>query len=243
MFAPVAKLTPAQGGHVTVAVIEDNLDLRECVVLNLEARGIATSAFADGASFDAALQGGGVWQVLVLDVGLPGEDGLSIARRMRTSHPELGIVMLTALGTVDDRIIGMNIGADIYLVKPASMDELAAAIQAVARRLAQTASDALAWHLDTTLMTILSPDGAKTQLSYGETAIFQVLARDPDHFGARDDLVAAMNKRPEVYDPRAFEVTMSRLRRKLGTAAPLKSVRNRGYVFAARLIILGQGRS
>ena len=235
-------MTTHPGSPIAVAVIEDNLDLRDCVLLNLEARGFATSAFADGAAFDSALRNGAVWQVLVLDVGLPGEDGLSIAKRMRASHPALGIVMLTARGTVDDRIVGMNIGADIYLVKPASMDELAAAIHAVARRLAQTASDALTWRLDTTLMTLQPPDGAKIQLTYSDTAVLKTLAQSPDHFGARDDLVAAMDKRPEVYDPRAFEVAMSRLRRKLGPAAPLKSVRAKGYAFSARLIVLTQER-
>jgi DNA-binding response OmpR family regulator len=77
--------------------------------------------------------------VLLLDLSLPGEDGLSIARRLRQSHPLLGIIMLTARSTVADRVKGLHAGADMYMAKPVDMGELAAAVQAVARRLATLA--------------------------------------------------------------------------------------------------------
>ncbi|MCX7239108.1 MAG: response regulator [Burkholderiales bacterium] len=117
-----------------VAIIEDNADLLDDLVLNISLRGMLPCAFANGAEFDAAMQHGRPWSVLLLDLGLPGEDGLSIARRLHQSDPLLGIIMLTARSTVADRIAGMNAGADLYLVKPVDMGELAAAIQAVARR-------------------------------------------------------------------------------------------------------------
>lgn len=224
--------------NIAVAIVEDNADLLDDLVLNLSWRGIVPTPFLNGAAFDAALRDGASWRVLVLDLGLPGEDGLSIARRMRESHPQIGIVMLTAHGAVADRIQGFTDGADIYLVKPADMGELAAAIKTVARRIPASDLDHEVWRIDTVGMRLLDPDGKVTDLSYSEIALVRALAESPDHFCETDALVVALGKDPSVYDSRALQVLLSRLRLKLGNESPLKAVRARGYLFAAKLAVL-----
>ncbi len=224
--------------NIAVAIVEDNVDLLDDMVLNLSWRGIAPTAFADGAAFDATMVKDCPWNVLVLDLGLPGEDGLSIARRLRASHPLLGIIMLTARGSTADRIQGLTDGADIYMVKPVDMGELAAAIKAVSRRLHTAGDNTPAWRLDAIGMRLLSPDGKEIELSYLEASLLQMLAESPDHFCETNALVLAIGKNPEAYNPRALQVMLSRLRQKLGEESPLKAVRARGYIFAAKLALL-----
>lgn len=225
-------------GKTAIAVIEDNLDLNKYLVLSLSFRGFAPTAFKDAETFFAALNSGGEWKVIVLDLGLPGEDGLSVARRMRTTHPELGIIMLTGRGSLKDRIRGRNEGADIYLVKPTDMDELAAAIQAIVRRLPTRADTPRTWQLDPEHSTLSSPGGEINLLTYTELAIVKALQQSPDHFCSRIALMVAMAKNPEAYDERALEMAISRLRKKLGPECPLKSVRFRGYAFSDNLTVL-----
>jgi DNA-binding response OmpR family regulator len=223
---------------IAVAIVEDNADLLDDLVLNLSWRGIVPTPFLNGASFSAALRAGASWRVLVLDLGLPGEDGLSIARRLRESHPLMGIIMLTAHGSVADRIQGLTDGADIYLVKPADMGELAAAIKSIARRLPESGFAPEIWRVDTVGQRLLDPGGKAIELSHSETAMVRALAQSPDHFCETDALVAAIGKDPHVYDSRALQVLLSRLRLKLGDESPLKAVRAKGYIFAAKLDLL-----
>jgi DNA-binding response OmpR family regulator len=223
---------------IAVAIVEDNADLLDDLVLNLSWRGIVPTPFLNGAAFNAALRDGRSWQVLVLDLGLPGEDGLSIARRLRESNPQMGIIMLTAHGSIADRIQGLTDGADIYLVKPADMGELAAAIKSVARRIPETGSASPAWRVDTVGIRLIDPNGKATDLSYSEFALVRALAQSPDHFCETDTLVVAIGKDPRVYDSRALQVLLSRLRLKLGDESPLKAVRAKGYIFAAKLTLV-----
>lgn len=220
---------------IPIAIIEDNFDLLDDLVLNLSRRGINPNGFSNGAEFDLAMKNGCPWSVLVLDLGLPGEDGLSIARRLRETDPVLGIIMLTARGEISDRITGLIDGADMYLIKPVDMGELAAAVKAVARRVTPVLDTSDAWLLDPVNMKLTSPSGRDIELTYTETQIISQLASSPDHFGERDALVQAIGKNPDAYDPRALEVMLSRLRQKLGEESPLKAVRARGYIFAAKL--------
>jgi DNA-binding response OmpR family regulator len=224
--------------NIAVAIVEDNADLLDDLVFNLSWRGIVPTPFLNGAGFDAAMRDGRSWQVVVLDLGLPGEDGLSIARRLRASHPLMGIIMLTAHGSVADRIQGLTDGADIYLVKPADMGELAAAIKTVARRLPESALAPQVWRVDTVGMRLIDPGGKEIELSHSEIALVRALAQSPDHFCETDALVVAIGKDPHVYDSRALQVLLSRLRLKLGNESPLKAVRAKGYIFAAKLDLL-----
>lgn len=227
-------LIQVTGPHI--AVLEDNPDVLDDLLFNLEHRGFVVDGFAAGQIFDSALIAGCPWQVLVLDLGLPGEDGLSIARRLRKSHPQLGLIMLTARGSLADRIRGMTEGADIYLSKPVDMDELAACIHAVLRRVAPKKSEDT-WVLDQSHQCLISPAGCKFDLSFYDYRIILVLAEAAGKPIKRDVLVACLEKNPNDYDYRALEMTISRLRKKLGGDAPVRAVRNKGYAFAAEIIL------
>lgn len=222
---------------LSVAVVEDNADLLDDLLFNLRYRGFDASGFPDGAALDMALDGGQGWSVVVLDLGLPGEDGLSIARRLRQTRPALGILALTARGRVGDRIKGLEEGFDLYLVKPVDMDELAAAIRAVARRVAPVDTTTPIWHLDPRGLSILCPDGERLALSLHELRLLEALARASGQPVAREGLVQAMGKDPQAYDPRALEVTFSRLRMKLGGQGLISSVRGQGYRFSGRIVL------
>ena len=220
-----------------IAIIEDNADVLDDLLFNLRRLGFDVSGFPDGAALDAALAAGQAWPVLVLDLGLPGEDGLSIARRLRQSHPAVGTIALTARGRLEDRVAGLNEGFDLYLVKPVDITELAAAIRAIARRVAQLGQTVPLWRLEALEPSLIRPDGERLPLAIHEFHLLQALAAGvPDQPVARDDLIRAMGKDPETYDPRALEVVLSRLRAKLGDQGPLKAVRGQGYRFSARLV-------
>lgn len=221
-----------------IAIIEDNLDLLDDLVFNLAHRGFAPDGFDSGEAFDAALSAGCPWLVLILDLGLPGEDGLSIARRLRNSQPGLGIVMLTARGKLEDRIQGLADGADSYLCKPVDMDELAMTVRAVMRRVApiQGAAGTDIWTLDIAGYCLVRPDGRRIPLGYADLLIIKTLAAASGMPVDRDQLVVAIGKDPDVYDMRAMEMTMSRLRKKLGEDSPITAARGKGYVFSARIV-------
>ncbi|NGM21657.1 response regulator [Roseomonas stagni] len=116
-----------------IAVVEDEADLREVVVDYLRLQGFAVCACADGAALDAALAAGPV-DVVLLDLNLPREGGLSIARRLRALPRPPGIIMVTALGETVDRIVGLEIGADDYIGKPFELREMLARLRSVLRR-------------------------------------------------------------------------------------------------------------
>jgi DNA-binding response OmpR family regulator len=220
---------------IQVAVIEDNPDLRDDLVFTLSHQGLTVAGFGLGAEFDRALVSGASFHVLVLDLGLPGESGLSLARRLRRSHPDLGIVMLTARSSLADRIRGLSDGADLYLNKPADMGELAASIRAVARRVVRPTPAEVVWRLDGVGMHVTRPDGVSIPISLQENLLLRCLCSAPGHFASRRELIAALGKDEVSYDERTLEVTLSRLRRKLGAEAPLKALRGKGYKFTAPL--------
>ena len=220
---------------VTLAVVEDNPDVLDDLLFNLRRQGFDVIGFSDGVALDAALAQGHDWTVLVLDLGLPGEDGLSIARRLRQTHPALGIIALTARGRLQDRIQGLDEGIDLYLVKPIDLAELGAAIRAVARRINQLSFHHPVWRLDPAGYRLVRPDGVLIVLTPVEFQILQTLAGAHAKPVSRNDLIQAIGRSPDAYDPRALEVALSRLRAKLGDHSPIRAVRNQGYQFVADL--------
>jgi DNA-binding response OmpR family regulator len=130
---------------------------------------------------------------------------------------------------------GSDEGIDLYLVKPIDLAELGAAIRAVARRVNQLNTHVPVWRLEPDGYILVRPDGKIIILTLMEFQILQALAVAGAKPVERDALIQAMGRKPDAYDPRALEVTLSRLRSKLGANSPLKAVRNRGYRFMARL--------
>lgn len=219
-----------------IAIVDDIPELREDVHDLLTAAGHEVAAAMDGRSLDDLLSRFPA-EIVILDIGLPGENGLHIARRLRADHPELGIIMLTGRSALPDRLAGHREGADHYLCKPVEPEELLLVVNTLARRL--PTDQRSGWALDTAGLRLIAPCGQATSLTASETCVLEVIARSPQRQGSRRQLVEALGFDWENYDERRLESIMSRLRRKLsaemGREAPLRALRGQGYGFVEAL--------
>ncbi|MBI2320490.1 MAG: two-component system response regulator OmpR, partial [Betaproteobacteria bacterium] len=205
-----------------ILVVDDDLRLRDLLQRYLSAQGFAVSAVAEAASMDKVLARER-FDLLVLDLMLPGEDGLSVCRRLRGANDAIPIIMLTARGEEVDRIIGLEMGADDYLPKPFNPRELVARINAVLRRRAAPlppgAPAASAESVSFGGMTVnlatrtLERDGKTVSLTTGEFALLKVLVTHPRTPLSRDKLMElARGREYDVFD-RSIDVQVSRLRK------------------------------
>ncbi len=185
----------------------------------------------------------------LLDVNMPGENGLSLARWLRDTHPRIGIVMLTSAADSVDRIVGLELGADDYIPKPFELREVLARVRAVLRRsqmpAATVATPVVApatqpvrfgrCTLDVDARKLWGPDETEVELSASEFDLLALFARHPNRPLSRDHIMEQAHQRGwEVFD-RSIDLRILRLRRKIeaNPANPqiLKTVRNVGYVF------------
>ena len=223
-----------------VGLIEDNADYRTEVAFHLRRADIEIVLESDGIGVDDQLENCPC-DVLVLDLGLPVEDGLVIARRLRERRPGLGIVMLTARGSLDDRLAGLEKGADAYLVKPVDMRELVATLYSVQRRLAATPSVATVqhWTLDPRTLSLTSPKGQAIKLSVNEVELLKQLGAADGAPVSRRELAQALGYPNPDFDDRRLEVAFSRLRQKIEAIEPdstvIRAARGQGYLFAGIL--------
>ncbi|RJG05392.1 DNA-binding response regulator [Noviherbaspirillum cavernae] len=221
-----------------IALVEDNDSLRTELAFHLTCAGHAVTGLADGAALDLHLATQPC-RLVVLDLGLPGEDGLSICARLRQSRPEIGIVMLTARGMAHDRLAGLQGGADAYLVKPAPAEELLAVITNLLRRLAAAgsvpaAAPAPAWIFNQRKLTLTAPNGEMLTLTHAESLLLQTLQRNAPEPASRRQLVEALGGNYLDFAEHRLEVAISRLRRKLSQAWPeaeaIRAARGVGYL-------------
>jgi two-component system phosphate regulon response regulator OmpR len=226
-----------------ILVVDDDLRLRELLQRYLSEQGYSVQTAADGAGMDRALAGMR-FDALVLDLMLPGEDGLTICRRLQTTQPELPIVMLSARSDEIDRIVGLEMGAADYLPKPFNPRELVARLRAVLRRRlapppgAPAADDEILSFGDYTLRLgsrELLRGETRLPLTGGEFAILKALATHPRRALSREQLMEMARGREHDAFDRAIDVQISRLR-KLIEADPsqprhIQTVRGHGYVF------------
>ena len=232
-----------------VVVVEDNEDLLDEVVFHLSRQpGYTVYAARDGRELDDCLVRHAV-DVLVLDLGLPGEDGIEIARRVRRQAMP-GIVMLTARGALDERITGLQSGADAYLVKPVDMRELVAVIDSVHRRLVECSppqpalQSEVSWVFYPRRWQIRTPKGHLHILTAAESRIVQALVEADGQTVARHTLAEVEGLAALDFDYRRLESTVSRLRRKLtsgGDSSPLRAARGQGYAFTESVRIDTEG--
>lgn len=222
-----------------IIVVEDDADLREELIFNLAEDGFRATGVGDGTELFAALRERPA-DMIILDVGLPGEDGFSITRRIR-ADPSLrstGIIMLTGRGELSHRIQGMTIGADIYLVKPIDFLELRACIESLSRRLTVARAEAgnSCWSYCSSQWELISPSGTRIKLTLNEKKIVEVLIQQPGTAVKRRDIIAkGLGESPAEYDERRLETTISRLRRKIAQAhahsQPIQVAHGVGYAF------------
>lgn len=228
-----------------ILVVDDDREIRDLLGRFLTRHGYRVTTARDGREMRRALAD---WRIdlVVLDLMLPGEDGLSLCRDLR-SRSQVPVVMLTVMGEETDRIVGLEMGADDYLPKPFNPRELLARLKAVLRR-AQCAPATPAspgrkvlrfsgWRLDLGLRRLESPQGMVVDLSGGEFDLLVAFAEHPQRILSRDQLLDFTHGRAEAPFDRSIDMQVSRLRHKI-EAAPkdpelIKTVRGGGYVFAA----------
>ena len=231
-----AHAVPAfEGRLLRVVACEDMPVMRHMIVTGLCRLGLQAVGVEDGVALDRALAEVDPG-IVILDIGLPGEDGFSIAQRLRRDRPELGIIMLTALNRMDDRVKGLDCGADHYLAKPVDMRELASAIGSLQRRLGQSGGKAGTWRLEPLQATLVTPGGVAIGLTDNELRFLTPLLRLPGEVIGRDDLAAALDQIPDVYAMRRMETLVSRLKGKVLRASPqeplpVRARHGRGYAF------------
>jgi two-component system, OmpR family, response regulator len=220
-----------------ILVVDDDPELRTLIGDFLGQNGLDVSTAADGMAMDAAL-GAGTFDLVVLDLMMPGEDGLSILRRMRAADRP-AIIMLSAMGEDTDRIIGLEVGADDYLAKPCNPRELLARVRAVLRRregreISGPSRIFGVWTLDVVARAVSRPGNTPVALTDAEFRILNAFLNRPRCVLSREALLdAAKGTDAEVYD-RAIDVTISRLRRKLGDDAPIRTLRGEGYMLTVK---------
>jgi two-component system phosphate regulon response regulator OmpR len=227
-----------------VLVVDDDPALRELLDEYLSANGMVVEAVHDGAAMRRALQAG-MPGAIILDLMLPGEDGLSLARELRT-HSDVPILMLSARGEEIDRVIGLEVGADDYLAKPFGPRELLARLRALLRRHralagAPQAPPRLAgfgpFQLDLAAHRLLR-DGAEVRLTSAEFDLLRVFVERPNRVLSRDELISQLKGYERDAFDRSVDIRVTRLRRKIEAdpAAPVfvRTIRGEGYLFNPR---------
>jgi two-component system OmpR family response regulator len=228
-----------------ILVVDDDREIRDLLARFLERHRMRITAVRDGREA-RRIWNTGHYHLVVLDLMLPGESGLDLARWMR-AQSDIPIVMLTAMGEETERIIGLELGADDYLAKPFNPRELLARIRAVLRRAGDAAGRRtepaaralrfVGWTLEPARRRLLNPEGVEVALTGGEYDLLLALAERANRVLTRDMLLDLLRGRQAGPFDRAIDVAISRLRRKLeddGRRAQLiKTVRGGGYVLAA----------
>ncbi len=227
-----------------ILIVDDDLRLRQLLERYLADQGFAVKAVEGATAMDKALTRE-LYDLIVLDLMMPGEDGLSICRRLRGEKNDVAIIMLTAKGEEVDRIVGLELGADDYLPKPFNPRELVARIHAVLRRRAAPPPPGAPAEAEATVSfgqvevnmatRELVREGTTTQLTTGEFALLKVLVEHPRKPLSRDKLMElARGREYDVFD-RSIDVQVSRLRKLVETdpAKPrhIQTVWGFGYVF------------
>ena len=224
-----------------LAVVEDDAELREQILLP-----VLCAAGFDATGLDSALQlyrswAGSPFDLVLLDIGLPDDDGVEIARHLRGLSPSPGIVIYTGHGRSLDRLRGLRAGVDAYLVKPLDMDEVVETLRNVHARLATPAGQvpdaavAGCWSLNRRGWSLTAPSGSTVPLSQAERQVMALLVASRDAPVSREVLIAHLTGDVESFDPRRLEMLVYRLRQKCrqacGEDLPLRTVRGTGYLF------------
>ena len=179
--------------------------------------------------------------LILIDLNLPGEDGISLARRIRHSQPGIGIIMLTARGKVSEKLQGYESGADIYLTKPTTMQELNATVHALSRRLKPVRQITSALKLNLHNLTLSGAQGM-VRLTAQEASLLAALARAPGQRMENWQLIALLGKAESDYSKAGLEMQITRLRKKLLQASvdeqPIKVIRQYGYQLSAEIRVV-----
>ena len=223
---------------LNIIVVEDNDELREATVDALRAEGHQVL----GLDCAEALPEEASWRrvdLMVVDLNLPGEDGLALTQRLRSIQPDIGIIMVTARGLPTDKRRGYVSGADIYMTKPVALDELTAAIQNLSHRLKPETVTVARLTLNLRRHILHCPNETEVQLSSQESALLAAFGRAAEWRLETWQLIEILEK-DSAEDPKAaVEILIARLRKKLLQAGcaelAIKSIRSWGYQMSGQL--------
>jgi two-component system OmpR family response regulator len=218
--------------RVRILIVEDDAALASGIARILEGEGHAVDVLARG---EEALLGARqeCFDLIILDIGLPGIDGFEVLRRLRAAGDRMPVLVLTARDALDDRVRGLDLGADDYLAKPFAMPELAARARALVRRSqAQTGPRIVHGPLVMdTLARRAQLAGQPLDLAAREWAVLEVLLARVEKIVAKESIIQAVASWGEELTPNAIEVYVSRLRAKLDPAGvKIRTVRGFGYM-------------
>jgi DNA-binding response OmpR family regulator len=233
-----------------ILVVDDDPRIRQMLTRYFEQEGYRVSAAANGTAMRAQLNAKPV-DVILLDVVMPGEDGLTIAREIR-ARSDVGIIMLTGRDEVLDRVVGLEVGADDYIAKPFHLREVLARVKSVVRRRKaapdraqrseERAEDVIrfdGWLLDTARRRLVSPGGEDVALTSGEFDLLAALAKHPGRVFSRETLMEHTRGHGLKAFDRTIDAQIARLRKKIErnpkNPTIVKSVRAVGYVFTAKV--------
>lgn len=225
-----------------IAVVEDSPELRADLVEFLELKGFLVRGFESAEAFFAAWPAER-FDLLLLDVVLPGATGFEVAKRVRAQDDTAGIVMLTALDANGDHVTGLDAGADIYLSKRSSLEVIEAACNSVLRRLSRSSGAAEpigddAWRLEVRHWRLEAPNGTSVDLTHAEVVLLSTLFDVPGQVVSREALLVHLGKRETLSSLRNLDNAASRLRRKVqavcGIELPVRPSYSKGYTFTGQ---------
>jgi two-component system OmpR family response regulator len=235
-----------------ILIVDDDREIRELVGNFLKRNGLNVTFAADGRQMWSVLENTAI-DLIVLDIMMPGDDGLVLCRELRGGkHRKTPVLLLTARNDDMDRVIGLEMGADDYIVKPFVARELLARIKAVLRRTRMLPPNFQVtepgrqvrfgdWTLDTTARHLLDRDGTVVSLSGAEYRLLRVFLDHPQRVLNRDQLLNLTQGRDADLFGRSIDLLVSRLRQRLREDARepmyIKTVRSEGYVFSATVEI------
>ena len=221
-----------ENSNISILLVEDNTSLRQELSDFLRDEGFKVASASDGVEMNFALEQF-VPNIVILDLNLPGEDGMSIAKRLRSALPDLGLIMLTARIRSSDRNEGYASGADVYLTKPTVPEELVHVVRNLNRRLKPT-EDNSQWILDTEKYLLSQPNGDSVSLTGLETLLVKELVLH-GKFISHDDLIYYLGDpdESEEFNKSRMEVLISRFRKKISafynSENRIKGIRGKGY--------------
>lgn len=215
-----------------ILICEDDAALAEALRFALTQSGFAVDRVADGLSADEALKSAG-FGLLILDLGLPKLDGLEVLRRLRRRNDALPVLILSGREQPEEKVAGLDLGADDYIVKPFSLSELQARVRALLRRGHGAATPVISYgelNFDPVARTV-SIGGSPLALSVHEISVLEVLMRRFGRVVSKEQLVEQIYNYDQEVSHNAIEVYVHRLRKKIGdTGLTVRTLYGRGYV-------------
>jgi two-component system, OmpR family, response regulator len=230
---------------LSILMVDDDAQIRQLLSDYLANFGMSVVAVADGRAMEEELKKSS-FDLVILDLMLPGDDGLSLCRSLR-AESDIPILMLTARGEAMDRVVGLELGADDYIVKPFEPRELVARIQSILRRTRgkpeshkeQNEVEFMGWRLNYVLRHLVSPKELVIPLSNAEFRLLSVFIENPNRILTREFLLdSARGRDMDIFD-RSIDILVSRVRQKLNDDSRMptliKTVRGEGYLFDAKV--------